>query len=301
MSEFEVRGNNAGVIEVKCSSWLGFMSFIDEKQPAAHGLVYRGQMDSEWPIESTLLRATKADLKHNHTDWVEQAVERVASDWASMRGGMIMQSYAAHLGVQQQQSLTDQQAWMIGRHQGLLTPFVDWSRSPYVAAFFATVEVVERLLEREDRECVVYGISSWLFPFQLSKNSADNGNLARHALKVDAAIYGNRRAIAQQAIATYLFPEIDIQAFVEETNSNRAHDRESLYRITIPYKAAQQALIHLNRMNVNYLSLFPDDFGLAKHANLNLYSPSYAGTGNWMTPPGFETLIPKEESEEHGR
>lgn len=283
-----------GCFDVTCDSWLAFMAYVDAKHKSAWGRLYRGQRKPSWAIESRLLRETRDQLKHKFPDWNEAQIGSLAGRIEGREGGNVMQSYAAHFAHRDNPPVSDIHAWMVGRHQGLFTPFVDWSRSPYVAAFHAAADVVVNREEKLDSSFAVYSVSSWLFPFELSDRASDNARLPRHALKVDAAFIGNPRGIAQQAMATYIYPQVDVGKFVAETSKMNEGRTRDLERILVPFRCAPDALIHLNRMNINFSTLYPDAFGLAQQANMNLLLPDYEGRGNWSTPPGFDLLIPKE-------
>ena len=287
-----------GIVDVKCANWLGFMTYIDLHHRSSHGVYFRGQSNSSWPVDSTLYREVKRNLRADFPDWSDEQIANLAETETISLGGNLMQSFSGLLCQKQALPLTGRQAWMLGRHYGLLTPFIDWTKSPYVAAFFAFVDAVERRSVSPRKKVVIFAVSSWLFPNELLKKSADNAKLARHALKVEAAEYRNQRAVAQRAVGTYLYPQTDIESFVRETAPLNLGHQKALSRIYISHKHAEEALNHLNRMNVNYASLFPDSAGIAMHSNLNLPMIGYEGMGNWHSPPGFEGLIPKEEEEE---
>ncbi len=284
-----------GMVNIHCPDWLAFMEYVEIKHRTAHGRVYRGQKDPDWPIESQLLRETRAELRLQFSDWSPDDVDRVASLTVEEIGGNVMQSYLDHYSKQSESSIEIVHAWMIGRHQGLFTPFVDWTQSPYVAAFFSAVDTVESLEHKHEGHFAIYSANSWLFPFELSKRAPDNAELPFHALKVDAAFAGNPRGIAQQAVATYVYPQMDLKNYIVAWSKLKDSARVGLERILLPKKAASNAVEHLNRMNINYVTLFPDAFGLAKQANLNLLLVGYEGRGNWSSAPGFDFLIPQQE------
>lgn len=275
---------SVGIVEIRCASWIDFMAYVDKKHKSSHGKIFRGQADAKWPIESTLLRAVKTRLAVQFPEWNEESILKVAPKEVTDMGGMIMQSFESHVTQRESARPTDAQLWMMGRHQGLLTPFIDWTRSPYVAAFFAAVDVVERGWQKSGGEMAVFGLTSHLFPFALGKRSHDNAKLSRYALKVEAGYIGNPRGIAQRAVATYMYPQVSVEQFVNEVAKDGEVYTHALERIVLPHSCADDALNHLNRMNVNYMSLFPDAHGLAKQANLNLQIIGYEGMGNWGVP-----------------
>ena len=282
------------VIVHHCQTWLDFMTFIDSSHRTTRGMMYRGQKEESWLVESTLFRETKAQVRYLNPDLTEPEVLRMAAKVSTSYGGMVMQSYQKHLANRKETTLNIKQAWMLGRHEGLLTPFIDWTASPYVAAFFAAVGVIESRSQKSGRNCAIYVMSQWMFPWELSKKTKDNGDLQRHALLLDATDFGNKRAIAQQGYATYTYPQTDMMTFAAETARSELAYRNSFTKITLPHSVAEDALNHLHQMNVNYLTLFPDSIGIAMQANLNLLM-HLEGMGYWRVPPGFEGLIPPEQ------
>lgn len=283
-----------GIVEIRCETWLDFLTEV-EKRRSTRGAFYRGHREACWRTESTLLRETRRHLLHSHPDWNDQQLGNVLQRKETSNGGKVMQSYASHFEEREGTELTDRRLFMMGRHQGLLTPFVDWTRSPFIAAFFGAVEVVELLEQNSGRDFAILQVSSWLFPFELDNRTCDNEQLKRHALQVNAAYFGNQRGIAQRGVATYLHPQTDIESFVLEVAAESDTYDQALLKFIIPHSRSEDALNNLHQMNINYVTLFPDPYGLAKQANLNLYM-HLEGMGNWMKPPGFETLMPANDN-----
>lgn len=54
-----------------------------------------------------------------------------------------------------------------------------------------------------------------------------------------------------------------------------------------PRSEVLNSLKHLNQLNINYNTLFPDATGRARHANLCAWEHQYEGTGAWSEPPGY--------------
>jgi hypothetical protein len=134
-------------MHVTSGDWKAFEEWASnlKTQFAGKQLVFRGQGNSSWKLESTLERA---DYKVMPLDnYYRLIVGRVAPVVATV-AGITVPEYEPKL-VRSFRELGDYfepTRFPIGsnysymaylRHHGFPSPLLDWSRSPYVASFFA--------------------------------------------------------------------------------------------------------------------------------------------------------------------
>lgn len=144
----------------------------------------------------------------------------------------------------------DNEAWALGQHYGLKTPLLDFTYSPYVAAFFALINADET----KDDHCYVYAISRKFIDlsseFEIYEPATDH----------------NQRLLNQNGLFVKFNKQIDIEPVIRETV-----DKECMFvkldEILIPTKEKEKALMHLESMNITHSTLFPDLHGSSAHAN----------------------------------
>ena len=156
------------------------------------------------------------------------------------------------------------------QHHGAPTRLIDFTWSPYVAAFFA--------LERTLADCVVWAmnparVASSRVPKTTSKDPRIVGNFAEHYLKGDQHFIWmgephtmNRRLIAQSG--TFLVPGV-LDVPVEDILTDR--DQESiLAKFVLSNAVREEGMRELYRMNITFATLFPDLDGLARSMGYEL-------------------------------
>ena len=221
-------------------------------------------------------------------DWSEEKISRHASSKSKMFGQSIMQSFRMHLGQTSDSKLENADEWLFGRHHGLFSPILDWTRSPYIAAFFAAADVVMNASTKSPGHFAIWSLSTLLFE-EHSQAHASTDKF--RTLEIfDAAKLGNPRGIAQQGAGTFVYPDTDFVNLASEVDTQPLA-KESLRCFLIPNSEAESAIDHLYLMNIHFRSLYPDPIGLAMQANMNLHHYGYEGL---VGAAGYEDLLPDE-------
>ncbi|MGO9113408.1 MAG: FRG domain-containing protein, partial [Thermoguttaceae bacterium] len=127
-----------GICETSLDSWRAFIQFIEKSAPD-DSLIYRGQADAQWKINSTLDRLearfpkkpTPAGSNRDFFDCPPTTREVHLEAFKEVVRGK--------RGVNPR-DLSPIEWWALAQHHGLATPLLDWTYSPFVALFFAFEE-----------------------------------------------------------------------------------------------------------------------------------------------------------------
>ena len=160
--------------------------------------------------------------------------------------------------------------WSFGRHFGLNTPLLDWSKSPFIAAFWAFVTRVfpeNKHRVEPPNDCYRMSSSEPVVVWELS--------LIDHILEperfrlVDNISYDRHRQKSQSGIFTILDHDkhTDLEVYLSSRGLAMCLDRYEIPCSSI--RDASVALSDLNRMNINFGTVFPDPEGAAIQANLS--------------------------------
>jgi hypothetical protein len=113
----------------ECVTWPAFKDWASEMRRKRNGEWFRGHGSNEFPLTTTLHRLGRFRLERY-----------VASDLPKF-------SAQAEAALNRRFDLNDGSDYStvlgLGRHHGLPTPLIDWTASPYIAAFFAFSDAIE--------------------------------------------------------------------------------------------------------------------------------------------------------------
>lgn len=309
-----------GIRSVEIPNIQVFFEFVNSGLGEADTpYLWRGQGNSEWPIESSLARQRKGGIAHIQN--YRAAVARCTTKEFDLDGP---DSENSKLRL-----------WSIGQHNGLWTPLIDWTAYPFIALFFAFVERDDEMNCKEFRAVFalspsdtaglnfmigqdIEGFKQKLYnppysedfkryllngfgfgekhrnlvvqsniPEDVRQRLCDRelGRLKEKQLHwFTPATNENPRLHSQGGCHCYTPDNLPVEAWVKANYMRRGAQWEKvpiLTKILIPTSQRKAVLSSLNKMNVNWLSLFPDFEGAARHCNLTLLEGRFEGARNY--------------------
>lgn len=254
-AEDDVTSHEQGNIKViGCRSWQVFKSekishlFRDEINLSKRYL-FRGQGDEQWELVSSFDRWFRGrNINVNRANKANKAdiSREFLSIFKSLSEGQPIPS-----SVWEDEVLT----LAVAQHYGVLTRLLDWTESPYIAAFFAFAGVVNKKLESAN-------VAVWC----LDRTSVIwTGEYGAEILEVPS--YGNERLRNQRGKFTRLKAPYDsLEEYVNTIDGAMG----ALTKYLIPVGEARTALADLDLMGINPSNIFPGLEGCASAANLRM-------------------------------
>lgn len=231
----------------------GWEAFIVAMRSPEHNMakgefVYRGQAGHDWHLSSTLAR-----LFDGGSVPAEHEASLLAQFRLAMRGRGLDCS-----------KLDDEELWAFGQHHGLRTPLIDWTKSPYVALFFAFDEPDIEGLENPSRAVFCLNMTAIRADESLSK------------IIFEPTHHENARLVNQAGLFT-ITPsgrENLVSAILNELAENEVVNPDDpmdvaryIAKIHVPNENRVECLNTLRKMNIHHANLFPDPGGASKYSN----------------------------------
>lgn len=276
--------------EVVVNDWPDFIVLLNKIEARLrrqkHRFLYRGQADASWQLQSSLHRELAP--KKKEIDRCFEIERDAKSEFASQ--------IHLHMNPSVEPDSDDWlEWWSLMQHYGVPTRLLDWSASPYVAAYFA--------VETGGNDGVIWVVNDWAWGDRMKEEyqsdwvlwgqsirSTNDWNkvvdsIERHRVfdkNAESQILffqpkrRSQRVVAQQGwLSTPLNPFVDYERAIAErfdahrlANQSRWEDSEYWKywncRIVIPKEKKREFLRRLQTMNISANSLYPGVDGLGK-------------------------------------
>jgi FRG domain len=253
---------------LKVQSWEeleGLLTKYDERW------IFRGHSQCDWLLESTLDRASKEGNRHRCAIYALQAFRR-----------------RAHHFLANVPAFEDRFEWLaLMQHHGAPTRLLDWTKSPFVALFFAleaaskdasaalwaldrvwcktaAIDKIRRCAISDHYKSLAYTADLW--------NPAIFGDVfMSDALYIIAPVEPfrmNERLTVQQGV--FSVPANLYGTLADNLLGLGDGLRSRLHKIEISAGLRIPALLRLHRMNINQATLFPGLDGFARSLRNNI-------------------------------
>lgn len=290
-----------GVLKRSFRTWRSFVTQVLSVYVDEPDFVWRGQRLGKWPLAPSLDRVLRErGVKASEDAWRTAEFEHLNRFKLASRGrggidaraleerelpndgtdsrspGDAEGDEAEEVNGLPRPSAADREEnnwWAVGQHYGLYTPLLDWTSSPFVAAFFA-YETEHPYEEETGEPRVIYGLHRRMAENR-SKELMEEGRMDRAMQFIEPLYKGNPRLVSQGGLFTRAPRGMNVKDWVQKFCDSTSKNEAWLLEFRLPDAERDKALRTLNRMNINEQSLFPDLHGAAAYVNFHLQVDHY--------------------------
>jgi hypothetical protein len=253
------------------NDWSNFKAWVEAERSVV-SVYWRGQRNPQWALSSSFEREILrlnggwqegASMIYPYGGRFDRSGKKTWSDefYHAFRDRYLNAFQRASSGLRgpAPAHLDTDQWWSLGRHHGLITPLLDWSESPYIAAFFPLTEVL-RLKSNAGGGISFFNTSVAIY--RLVHNEWLEGDGLR---VVRPLVDELGRMQSQRGLFTWLDSDtyFELAGFCDNTG------REGLLtQAIISGDAIFDGLRDLRAHGIDSRLLFPDLNGAAEHANM---------------------------------
>ena len=240
--------------------------------PGSSAILYRGHGDSDWDLKTTLERTCDESVllteyyRHilktrpqveafSNTRWELMGFDEYR-EWAQSRSDLNWPDYPGY-------------EYMIYlRHHGFPSPLLDWSQSPYVAAFFAYSNI-----PHESESVAIYGYAE-----SIGSGKVWSSNDPLITVRGPYARSHKRHFLQQckYTVCSKIAGNGLEYASHEEVFKLEKEEQDVLWKIVAPRSSVSSALKDLDFMNVNALSLMGSEDALIQTLGAREYIYNHA-------------------------
>lgn len=229
------------------NSWGAYKEWISDLIRNNHTYFYRGQQNPNWKLETTFQRYAVNNGINWH-QYFNQILPEVNYQSASF--GYQINNFSDHTQV----------GGFLAKlqHHGFPTPLLDWTTSPYVAAYFALKDVNSRVHINGNEYVKIYMFDYQLWRMNYMQIQFLNAT-APFLSEFRPSMLDNQRLVSQMAVTTVTNVP-DVELYLNQIQ--RATGKVFLYYALLPVKDRRVIMSELNLMGINSSTMFPSFDGM---------------------------------------
>lgn len=225
--------------------------------------IYRGQSDSSWLIESSLERFLRENNINGHYALSMRSyysdLARIVCAVNSLTDNRFPEFNPADIDFtadgRADRIAPHYELMCYARHHGFPTPLVDWSKSVYVAAFFAYSHCIS-------------GNNAAVYAYQEYSGDPRGGSLREPIINTHGHfVQTHSRHFRQQSVYTTCTSLGDVNSYHYRSHDDAVRLQPHNHRMkkfVLDGQDKVEALIDLNEMNINDYTLYNSEEGLMR-------------------------------------
>jgi len=242
-------------------TWDKYKKWIGDLAGSKASYYCRGQANENWKLRTSFHRlASKGGL--TLPQYLDTVIPELHFHICAVRNEIIdlkkEEEFGAFLALVQ--------------HHGFPTPLLDWTLSPYIAAYFAFREVDDEHPMGDNVKLYIFDFVEWTRSFAQPLNLRDQTQLYVSVLRPYARF--NPRIVPQQG--TFTVTNVDDMESYLLRRSDEAK-KTFLHTALLSVKEKPRVLRELNLMGINEMTLFPSLGGICRAMKSRFFSQDVVG------------------------
>jgi hypothetical protein len=235
------------------SNWTQFREFVRELKP--YEFIFRGQQDNQWRLRTGFHRTGRSNLARYYWQDIQTLSRHFSAIVPHHFDLNDPQQYGAFVGLAQ--------------HHGFPTPMLDWTYSPFVAAYFAYKGIKNSIARNEPPHRKVrifmFNKSEWTKNFLQVPKLAP---LPPHFSIIEPLAIGNPRMIPQQALVSLTNID-DIETYIRW--AEQVSGKTFLQVLDLPVRERPTVFPELALMGVTAGAMLPGLDGTCEELKERFY------------------------------
>lgn len=230
-------------------SWEEYKEIIGAQIRQQHEFIYRGQSDSSWSLTTSLHRTGQVKNENDFLSFFKEVIPSV------------QEQIEAWDGTRRDLSDSEDMAQFIAflQHNGFPTPLLDWSFSPYIAAYFAFEGVNHFSPQADEVAIYVFDQAAWAAKY---KPTYLYDEPAGHVTLLRPNFRGNHKQMLQQGVFWFT----NCESPEKHVRLNESDEQKFLVKYTLSVKERKLAMRDLELMGVTAMQLSPGVESVCKKA-----------------------------------
>ncbi len=230
-------------------SWAEYKAIAGRDIELNGAVIYRGQRLSSWGLVSSVHRTALVrsipELK-GYADYMLPRVHDALEAWVGrswdLKNALGLAEFLAFL-----------------QHNGFPTPLLDWTESPYIAAYFAFEGVNHFKPQTEDVAVFAFNQAAWTSAF---KQVYDFADFSAHVSILRPRLVGNHKLAVQQGCFT-VTNVLDVEQHIRLNENDK---RRFLTKYEFDVRERPKVIRELSLMGISAIQLMPSIESVCKKA-----------------------------------